>query len=223
VGSTVTFWELPFEEYGSLAPEGWMKQTWQALSQTTLTLKGPNLGLPNERVADVSLMDAFVAQGYSAKTLTILNECRFWLAASHLSHITTACGKRIDKQCWEGKRHAVDMRPRLIHTYRPTTKDWEIWQEKIRETFLFAETTHLRLRQVLGPWIQRHHPLGDGGNTKHHRRSTNASMMAHGVNGQDSRDDPTMPSFAIRSQSIRNGYQTTYAAHLFTDRHNPRT
>jgi hypothetical protein len=154
VGSTVNFWELPYEEYGSLAPDGWMKQTWQALSQTTLTLKGPKLGLPNERVADVSLMDAFVAQGYSAKTLKILNECRFWLAASHLSHISTACGSRIDTRCWEGKRHEADMRPRLIHTYKPTAKDWTVWQEKVRETFLYAEVTHLRLKQALGPWLQ---------------------------------------------------------------------
>jgi hypothetical protein len=51
-----------------------MKQMWQACSQMTLTLKGPDLGLPNERVADVSLMDAFVAQGYDAKVLTTLNE-----------------------------------------------------------------------------------------------------------------------------------------------------
>jgi hypothetical protein len=158
IGSTVTFWELPFEEYGSLAPDGWMKQTWQALSQTTLTLKGSDLGLPNERITDVSLMDAFVAQGYSEETLRILNECRFWLAASHLSHITTACGQRVDAQCWQGKRHTADMRPRLIHTYRPTTKNWELWQEKIRDTFLFPGVTHLRLRQALGPWIQSTSP-----------------------------------------------------------------
>jgi hypothetical protein len=123
VGLMVTFWGLPFEEYGSLDPEGWMKQTWQALSQMALTMKGLSLGLPNERVADMSLIDAFVAQGYNAKTLTVLNECCFWLAASHLSHITSACGLRIDKRCWEGKRHAEDMQPRLIHTYRSTAKD----------------------------------------------------------------------------------------------------
>jgi hypothetical protein len=41
VGSTVNFWELPFKEYWSLALNGWMKHTWQALSLTTLTLRGP--------------------------------------------------------------------------------------------------------------------------------------------------------------------------------------
>jgi exonuclease III len=155
VGSSVTFWELPFEEYGALAPDGWMKHTWEALALTQLTLKGPDLGLPNERRRDASLMDAFVAQGYDSKKLTVLNECRFYLGASHVSHIATACGSRIDKRCWQGKQHRSDMRPKLIHTFRPTKKDWEIWQEAVRETFLLPNVQHLRLRQALGPWLQK--------------------------------------------------------------------
>jgi hypothetical protein len=155
IGSTVTFWELPFQEYGCLAPEGWMKHTWEALSLTQLTLRGPNLGLPNERLHDVSLMDAFVAQGFGEQCLITLNECRLYLGASHLSHISTACGSRIDQRCWHGKQHLSDMRPRLIHTYRPTMKDWETWRESIRSTFLFPEVQHLRLRQALGEWINK--------------------------------------------------------------------
>ncbi|MGL5936607.1 MAG: hypothetical protein ACRCZI_13415, partial [Cetobacterium sp.] len=152
IGSTVNFWELPFEEYGSLAPDGWMKNTWQALSQTTLSFKGPQFGLLDEREDDRALMDAFVAQGYDTKTLTTLNECRFWLAASHLSHISTANGLEIDTRCWEGKQHAADMRPRVIHTFHPKEKDWRVWREKVRETFLHPNTDHLRLRQPLGRW-----------------------------------------------------------------------
>jgi hypothetical protein len=92
IGSMITFWELPYEEYGVLGPKGWMKNTWEALSHTSLILEGPNLGIPNSRENDISLMDAFVAQGCKDKTLMVLNECRFYLAASHLSHISLACG-----------------------------------------------------------------------------------------------------------------------------------
>jgi hypothetical protein len=155
VGSSVTFWELPFEEYRSLAPDGWMKHTWESLSHTQLTLKGPNLGLPGERTADAALMDAFVAQGYDAATLTTLNECHFFLGVSHLSHISTACGSRLDKRCWEGKQHHADLRPKLNHTYRPTIKDWEVRRESLRETFLLPNVSHLRLRQPLGLWLKR--------------------------------------------------------------------
>jgi hypothetical protein len=158
VGSSVTFWELPFQEYGCLAPEGWIKHTWEALSDTQLTLKGVNLGLPDERIKDTALMDAFIAQGYNEAKLTILNECRFYLGASHVSHISTACGSRIDKRCWQGKQHQADMRPRLIHTHRPTQKHWDIWRESLRETFLFSDVTHLRLRQTLGAWKQASSP-----------------------------------------------------------------
>jgi hypothetical protein len=58
-----------------------MKHTWEALSHTQLTLKGPNLGLPMERVTDKALMDTFAVQGYDMSTLTTLNECWFFLGA----------------------------------------------------------------------------------------------------------------------------------------------
>jgi hypothetical protein len=158
VGLTINFWDLPYKEYGNLAPKGWMKHRWKALDQTALSFQGPQLGLPNERNGNVVLMDAFVAQGYDAKTLTTLNECRFWLSASHLSHISMACGLRLDKRCWEGKQHRADMQPKLIHTYRPTTKVWEIWRAKLQETFLIHGVTHLRLKTGLGTWLQQTSP-----------------------------------------------------------------
>jgi hypothetical protein len=106
----------------------------------------------------MTLMDAFVAQGYDSRTLATLNDCRFYLGASHLSHITTACGSRIDARCWQGKQHLSDMRPKLINTHRPTQKDWDTWRESLRETFLFQDVSHLRLRQALGQWKQRSSP-----------------------------------------------------------------
>jgi hypothetical protein len=64
-----------------------MKHTWEAISLTTLVLKGPSLGLPGKRERDVALMDAFVAQGYEPEKLECLNECRLHLGALHLSHL----------------------------------------------------------------------------------------------------------------------------------------
>jgi hypothetical protein len=133
VGSTITFWELPFEEYGMLAPEGRMKNTWEALSHTSLILKGPNLGIPNEREGDTALMDAFVAQGYDQGMLITLNECRFYLAASHLSHISTANGTQIENKCWEGRQYMSDKRPKRIHTYKPTYKQWKNEKRRCRK------------------------------------------------------------------------------------------
>ena len=43
IGSARNFWELPFEQYGCLAPKGWMKHTWECLDSTPLSLLGPPL------------------------------------------------------------------------------------------------------------------------------------------------------------------------------------
>jgi hypothetical protein len=155
VGSTATFWDLPYEEYGILAPDGGIKHTWEALSKTPLTLKGPNLGLPNEREKDAALMDAFVAEEYDQKTLIILNECRLYLRVSHLSQISTACGQHVDEQCWSGAQQLSAMRKPLIKTYRPTRKDWGVWQQALQTTFLQLDAEDLRLKNPLGPWLQR--------------------------------------------------------------------
>ena len=58
IGSDQPFWELPFEMYGHLAPDGWMKSTWEALSDTRLTLKGPDITVKTKRQNDMHLMDA---------------------------------------------------------------------------------------------------------------------------------------------------------------------
>jgi hypothetical protein len=127
-----------------------MKHTWEALSHTTLTLRGPNLGLPPERDKDVALMDAFVAQGYDSKMLTCLNECHLFLGASHLSHLSTTCGARIDNRCWQDKHHLSDLRSTLIRTHRSSTDAWKMWRQARRESFLTKNETHLRLRTPLG-------------------------------------------------------------------------
>ena len=158
IGSAVTFWDLPFEEYGSLAPEGWMKHTWKAIDSTQLSIKGPDLGIQGQRDKDISLMDAFVAQNLDAPTLNILKECRFYLGATHLSHISSACGSRLDPRCWKGKPTRSTTLDRRIHTYRPTTDDWKKWRTAIRQAFLFPNVTHHRLRQTLGAWTKHRDP-----------------------------------------------------------------
>ena len=69
VGSKINFWELPFEAYGCLAPLSWMRHTWDSLSGTPLTLKGPSLTFPHQCQHDVYLMDAFVDNKVSKETL----------------------------------------------------------------------------------------------------------------------------------------------------------
>jgi len=55
VGTEKPFWDMPFAEYGLLAPRGWMAFTWQELSETGLSLKGPLATIPPRWALDLSI------------------------------------------------------------------------------------------------------------------------------------------------------------------------
>jgi hypothetical protein len=103
VGSELPFWQVSFSQYGSLTPAGWMKQTWEALDETPLTLKGCDLGVPSQRQHDHHIIDAFVHQGYSNEELIDLNDCRLYLQATTLADLCTIDGQDISTDAWEGK------------------------------------------------------------------------------------------------------------------------
>ncbi len=74
VGSDQPFWQLPYDCYAPLAPDGWIKRTWEALSQTPLTLSGPDITQPKQREHDQHLMDVFVAMNPSPAQLPSLQD-----------------------------------------------------------------------------------------------------------------------------------------------------
>ena len=75
VGSLVNFWELPFQQYGMLAPRGWMRHVWESLDDTPLTLRGHDLTFPTQRLGDCHLMDCFIEAGYDQDTVLVLQDC----------------------------------------------------------------------------------------------------------------------------------------------------
>ena len=158
VGSERTFWDLPYQQYGTLAPRGWIKHTWKALDETSLHLTGPSLALPRRRTRDVFLMDAFIAQGYEGDDLMALQDCRLHLKAVRLSDITTADGWRIEPRAWAGKASWQCTAPPWIGTYRPTADKVSLWQEALRATFMVPDQTSMRLNEDLGPWLQEDDP-----------------------------------------------------------------
>ena len=90
VGSSVNFWELPFQQYGMLAPKGCMGHVWESLDDTPLTLRGHDLTFPTRRLGDCHLMDCFIEAGYNQDTILVLQDCRLYLQAVTLSDICTA-------------------------------------------------------------------------------------------------------------------------------------
>ena len=83
-----------------------MKHTWESMDSTPLTLQGEDLGLKPKRQKDVCLIDAFVEAGYETDELETLRDCRMHLRANFVSDISTACGSRITRAAWKGKKNS---------------------------------------------------------------------------------------------------------------------
>ena len=152
VGSKQPFWDLPFELYGPLAPDGWIKFTWEALWDTPLSMKGPTIATPTLRQHDVHLTDAFIEQGFEDHELIQLQDCRLYLKATTLAHITTACGSRIEDRAWQGKQSIQQHPPQWINTHNPGYRQWNLWRRALRACFLPHDQETTRLKQPLGPW-----------------------------------------------------------------------
>ena len=156
VGSKTPFWDLPYNIYGHLAPRGWMEFTWKALSETPLTLRGPDITVQPERQDDHYLMDSFVAMNFSPDQLSSLNDCRMYLQATLLSHICSADGTMIDPYCWHGRSHHARRVSNWPSARKPSVNAWTLWRSALRTTFLFPHALHRRLRHPLGPWLTLH-------------------------------------------------------------------
>ncbi|MCA1807667.1 MAG: hypothetical protein LC687_07460, partial [Actinobacteria bacterium] len=153
VGSEHPFWELPFTTYGKLAPNGWIKQTWEALDNTPLTLKGVDITQKPLRDNDKYLMDIFVnSQKYTDDEIAILQDCRLSVEVTLLSQCCTADGKEIDDDIWNGRKSNQRLKQPWVNTYRPGMNKWTLWRQALRDNFLFTHAAHKRLRQPLGSW-----------------------------------------------------------------------
>ena len=156
VGSEINFWELPHQDCSWMVPEGWMKNTWEALSKTPITLSGVNLALPKQRSNDQYLMDVFIGCGrYDPHQLQQLQDCRLFLRATTLSDISNAQGDAIHTNAWLGKPMThLRARP-WIHTYKPGKNAWDMWRQALRDHFLPPYAPHQSLTSPLGQWRQR--------------------------------------------------------------------
>ena len=155
VGSQESFWQLPFQWYGSLAPEGWIKSTWKDMDETPLTLKGPSITLLPLRKKDVFLTDAFIEAGYEGDDLITLRDCQLRLGVTRLSEIATANGAYTTEEAWKGQPSKIMRHQEWIKTCRLPATAWTLCQEALRECFLFPNATHIRLRQRMGSWLHK--------------------------------------------------------------------
>lgn len=94
-GSGTNFWELPYNIYVPLAPDGCIKFTWEATSSTPITVKGRNLTVSPAHRGDTHIIDALVKSGCHGTDLLEMNDCRIHLGVTLLSDMVTADGTMI--------------------------------------------------------------------------------------------------------------------------------
>jgi hypothetical protein len=103
-------------------------------------------------------MTLFAAFGYSGKKLACLSECRMWLKAITVANITTADGRTITLNSWNGTgdQHQCNnfLWPRL--QTKLGYNHWIIWRSALSECLLMGTSVndhHLRL--LLGTWTKQ--------------------------------------------------------------------
>ena len=103
-GSSTLFLNLPYKRYGHCTEQGWLVSIWKFLNKINFKILIRQAFVPTPpRQHDTNLMDFFVTQGTSHKTLKILNRCRVHLQVLFLSDICSADGTTILQECKQGQ------------------------------------------------------------------------------------------------------------------------
>jgi len=94
VGSLTPFYQLPFQQYGFLLTNCWLKSVWSFLSSAQLCLQsssGSSLHLQREH--DTYLMDHLVSTAaFTPATLQSFNCCRLYMRCLSLADLSTGKG-----------------------------------------------------------------------------------------------------------------------------------
>jgi hypothetical protein len=102
VSGMITEWDYyVLEDCGT---DCWVKTVWKYGWDYAIDLQDrlPQLELRREK--DLFLMEAFTQHNYEAPDLKVLNQCRTFLQAVTLADVTTADGKFITQEAWNGNQ-----------------------------------------------------------------------------------------------------------------------
>ena len=148
LGTNGSVFSLPYETWGPLATESWLKFTWHFLAEHEMRISDGVAEFTLCREHDSLLMDNFVAAGYTGETLRTLNRCRLYLRVVMMSEVINGGGSKLRPEMLEGTK------PKESSTYewpvqgKPSAKGWKLWK-----TALKGLTDRGRLRQPLGRWF----------------------------------------------------------------------
>ena len=90
--------QVSYEHFGDWVTTSWLKRVWEKVSFFGFTLSVNNLLVCYPREGDDWLMSRFIARGYIANELVVLNQVRKHLHVLFLSDIQGAGGGSVDKR-----------------------------------------------------------------------------------------------------------------------------
>jgi ribonuclease HI len=156
VGSSTSFFNLPFPQYAKWVIPGWLTSLWKFLHRVNFSLQIKRQWTPiPQRENDIMLMDFFLSLKYKPHDLKILNQCRIYLQVFSLTDITSADGKQILPHSKAGQL-GQDRKSSLTWPtqQRPTKKAWNLWQQALQhlETLGYLSTP-------LGKWTTSPHQI----------------------------------------------------------------
>jgi len=152
VGSLTPFYQLPFQQYGFLLTDCWLKSLWRFLSDAGLHLQASGgSGLHLQREQDTFLMDSLVSlAAYTPATLQALNRCRLYMRCLSLADISTGTGDRLHPPLYT-RFSPQPPSPFLWPMEHPSPADWASWHSILPQVFC---SSGQRLLTPLGGWLR---------------------------------------------------------------------
>lgn len=144
---------LPFDLYGHLATETWVKATWQFAQEHNIEIEDKvTSNIQLHREDDVYLMEIFAHYGFTKKELQQINRCRIHMQVTTLADIVTGDGKRITETARHCKRDDTRSSPFDWPIQpRPGPLSRSTWSKALRTCFPSLDDGSLT--HSLGNWI----------------------------------------------------------------------
>jgi hypothetical protein len=150
VGSTTSFFHLPFPSYMKWIDAHWITDVWKFTHRARIEVDIENQWKPRLlRQNDCALMDFAVTLHLNAYQLRCINTCRLYLQVLTVSDIATADGKHLLESAVKGQRDC-QRRSTLLwpQVPCPPRSFWLQWSN-----FLEHLSRGRRLIEPLGQWI----------------------------------------------------------------------
>jgi len=134
VGISRNFLNESYSTYHHWVCPSWFTSLWYFMDKLQLQVTIKKAWIPpTADTSNVNLMNYFVSQGLSRKSLQSVNRCRIYLQVLPLSDIVSADGRTLIRPVLMGKK-LIDRRSTLVwpEQGRPPPTDWQVWRSSLQ-------------------------------------------------------------------------------------------